>query len=201
MEKRVLEEHCVCDHTFKSRVKRQTGHEDEVLEEAAETSQVVSNSEELSLTPDFSVVQNINADNTDSELDLPELPLELASTVQIRLEKDNSEVDHALEDSVGSDAELPPDSEDTEPRHKCPRHQCPKKYEAENGTTGQPRENPTGLLLEEEVIIFPGQDKVLGKPEDEVEGKEDEGTKPKKTKKKNKKKKKPSKGTLAAAGT
>merc|ERR1712079_82747 len=107
-----------------SRVKRQAGREDEELEEAVETNQVVSNSEELSLTPDFSVVQNINADNTDSELDLPELPLELASTVQIRLEKDNSEVDHPLEDS-----ELPPDSGETEPRHKCPRHQCPEKDE------------------------------------------------------------------------
>merc|ERR1712115_282110 len=103
-------------------------------------------------------------------------PLELASTVQIRLEKDNSEVNHALEDSVGSDPELPPDSGETEPRHKCPRHQCPEKDEAENGTTGQPRENTMGLLLEEDVT-FPGQDiEVLGKPEGEVEGKEDEGT-------------------------
>ena len=58
-----------------------------------------------------------------------------------------------------------------------------------------------GLLLEEDVIIFPGQDiEVLVKPEYKVEGKEDEGTEIKKTKKKNKKKKKPSKGTLAAAG-
>ena len=166
-----------------------------------ETSQIVSNSEELSLTPYFSIVQNINADNTDSELDLPELPRELASTVQIRLEKDNSEVDHALDGSDDSDAELQ-NSEETEPRHKCPTHQCPEKDEAENDTTGQPRENTMGLQLEEDVILFPGQKiEVLGKPEDEVEGKEDEGTKPKKTKKKNKKKKKPSKGTLAAAGS